>query len=521
MNAAPRKRMGEVLIELGLVDEGQLKKALDLGRQENLRLGEALICLGYLREDQVLDILKDLADIEVLEMDSTCIDKEVQTLLPSDRMHELMVIPLQADAAGATVAFADPLDYVAVERVKFLLSREVSPVLASRSQILDILDALDELGYGRHALELTQVRRKRLMVTIREMNLDKILSLLDDPQKTNLHLTVGSTPAVRSQGVFTRSKMPMITSEVMQDLITELLPKDRLNELRKSKEIEHTCIRNKGQRYRINVYTHRAGDLAVSARRLLEIIPTREDLGLPDALVEALDKHGIVLVSSTRGHGKDATIAALVDHINSTTACNIITYEDPIEYIHPHKLSNVNQRELGMDTAKESVDAFQHVFRHDPDVLVITDIKNPYMGETAVLAAQKGIRVIAGINAVDVFSAIEQVRATLPDDYLKELFLRSMSAVFAQRMLPTNGRRKHILVWEMLLLSNRIRNYIRDNKAYNIKGQASSHKDEYFPMEKKIAASIRAGYLEQEKVATEPYIDREMLDLYLSRVKGA
>ena len=122
------------------------------------------------------------------------------------------------------------------------------------------------------------------------------------------------------------------------------------------------------------------------------------------------------MVSSARGHGKDTTIAALVDHINSTRSCNIITFEDPIEYVHHHKSSNVNQRELGKDTSRNYAEIFDRVNNHDPDVLVISDIKDALMVETTVLAAQKGILVIVGINAIDVFSAIEQLISTLSDD---------------------------------------------------------------------------------------------------------
>ncbi|MFY9398812.1 MAG: ATPase, T2SS/T4P/T4SS family [Desulfomonilia bacterium] len=512
-----KRRMGEILVELGLIDEHRLRHALDISRKEHRKLGDTLIRLAYLSEDQVLGILKNLTEVPTIDMKRDVIGKVPQTLLPPERMRELMVIPLDIKDTSVIVAFADPLNYMTVEKVKFLLNRDVTPVLASEAQVQDILDYLDKAGYGKKPLELSSVRRSVSSITIGEMSPENILKLLDDPEITDLHISVGAAPAYRKRGVFKRSRMPIVTPGIMDDFLRDVLKDGERRELEEKKEVEFTYQKPGIGRYRMNLYSQKGGEITLAAKRLIEDIPSLASLGLPDSLTAQLDRKGLLVVSSARGHGKDTTIAALVDHINSTRSCNIITFEDPIEYVHHHKSSNVNQRELGKDTSRNYAEIFDRVNNHDPDVLVISDIKDALMVETAVLAAQKGILVIVGINAIDVFSAIEQLISTLSDDYMKALFSRSLLAAFAQRLIWSESSRKRVLIWEHLLGTPRIQKYIRDDKTYYIKGQAVSLKGEYFPIEESLARAVKNGLLTGDTILAEPWINQDVLRIYLER----
>ena len=512
-----KQRMGEVLVSLGLIDEYKLRHALEVSKKDNLKLGESLIRLGYLGEEQVLGILKNLIDVEVLNMKEGVIGKNAQTLLPPDRMREMKVIPLEVNGKGAVVAFADPLNYLVVENIKFLINKNVSPVLASLTQVEDILDHLDRVGYGVKNLELSVVRRSMMNMSAQDIDSTTILNLLDDQECTGLHLTVGSSPAVKVDGVFTRCNLPIITSAVMKKVIREIVPDDEIKQLIEKKEVEYSFERPGQGRYRMNIYYQNGAGITIAAKKLVEDIPSAASLGIPSMLTSLLDQRGILLISSVRGQGMDTTIAALVDHINSTRSCNIITFEDPIEYIHQHKMSNVNQRELGKDTDKNLSDVFDRVIKLDPDVLVITNLKDSFMMDTAVHAAHKGILVIAGINAIDVFSAIEQFVSSLSDDYKRALFPRSLLGVFAQRLVRSKSSRKRAIVMESLLATPRIQKYIRDDKVYYVKGQAPSLRGDYFPIEEGIAQTIKDGRLEYESVKNEPWINQDALKVLLER----
>jgi Tfp pilus assembly pilus retraction ATPase PilT len=137
--------------------------------------------------------------------------------------------------------------------------------------------------------------------------------------------------------------------------------------------------------------------------------------------------------------------------------------------------------------------------------------------DTAMRAALKGILVVAGINAMDVFSAMEQFMSILSDDYLRSMFSRSLLGVFAQRLIWSKPAKKRVLVWEGILASPRIQKYIRDDKVYHIKGQAPSLRGEYFPMEESIAQAIKDKRLDYESVKTEPWINQDALKGLLER----
>jgi twitching motility protein PilT len=513
-----KQMMGEVLVELGLIDEHRLRHALEVSKKNgNMKLGETLIRLGYLSEERVLEILRNLTGVLTLNMTTWTIKKHAQVMLPPERMKEMKVIPLDSNNKKAVVAFADPLNYVAVENIKFLINRDVTPVLASMAQIDDILAHFDHVGYGVKNLPLIEVRRSVLDITVQDLTASTVLRLLDEPGSTALHLSMGTSPVVRAGGHFKRSSLPLITASVMEKIVKEVIPDDEMELLKEKKEVEYTYAKPGMGRYRMNIYYQKGGEITVAAKKLEENIPSADLLGIPEMLISLLDKRGLLLVSSIRGMGKDTTIASLVDHINSTQNCNIITFENPIEYVHHHKMSNVNQREIGRDTDKNLDDVFDHVIKLDPDVLVISNLKDMYAMDTAVLAANKGILVIAGVNAMDVFSAIERIQSSLSDDYLRALFSRSLLASFSQRLIWSKPAKKRILVWETLLATRRIQKYIRDDKVYFVKGQAPSLRNEYFPIEESIALAIKQGRLDLDSVKNEPWINQDALKALVER----
>ncbi|HNY65344.1 MAG TPA: ATPase, T2SS/T4P/T4SS family [Deltaproteobacteria bacterium] len=514
---ADNRRMGEILVELGLIDEYRLRHALEVAKKENCKLGETLIRLSYLGEEQVLDILKDLIGVPTLDMKEGVIRKDAQTMLPQDRMREMKVVPIEVKNKTAVVAFADPLNYLAVEKVKFILNCDVTPVLATQYQVSDILDHLDRVGYGVKQVALSTVRRSVSTTAVTEMTPQNIIKLLNEPGSTDLHLSLGTAPALRVGGSFKRLNMPIITPGMMYEFVKEVLPDELNQELDEKKEVEFTYLKPGVGRFRMNVYYQKGGEIAVAMKKLVEDIPSVASLGLPDSLISLLDKRGLLVVSSARGQGKDTTIAALVDRINSTRSCNIITFEDPIEYVHHHRLSNVNQRELGRDTGKDLSEVFDRVMKHDPDVLVMSNVKDRYMMETAVLASLKGILVIVGLNAVDVFSAVEQIVSTLADDYMKALFARSMLATFAQRLVWSKTAKKRVLAWESLMGTPRVQKYIRDDKVFFIKGQAPTLRGEYFPMEESLARQVKSGLITEDTLQLEPWIQQDALKAYMER----
>ena len=303
----------------------------------------------------------------------------------------------------------------------------------------------------------------------------------------------------------------------MDRILKEILSEQEFKILKEKKEVECTYVKSGHGRYRLNIYFQKGGEITIAAKKLVEVIPSVSSLGLPAMLTSLLDRRGLLLISSARGQGKDTSIAALINHINNTQSCNIITLEDPINYIHHHRLSNVNQREIGHDTDKDLPEVFDKVIKLDPDVLVITNLKDMFMMDTAVRAAHKGILVIAGMNALDVFISIEQFMSSLSSDYMRGLFSRSILGAYSQRLIWSKNHRKMVSAWEGLLATPRIQKYIRDEKVYYIKGQATSLRGEYFPIEESIAEAIKAKRIDYESVINETWVNPDTLKALLER----
>jgi len=518
MERFQNKKIGEVLVELGLLDEQKLKVALEAQQKEGLKLGETLIKLGYLAEDQFLGILKNLTGIPILDMKNEIITKETQLLIPQERMKEFMAIPIATEGSIIKVAMSDPMNLVLVENVKYLLNRDIKVIMATQSQIEDILFTLNSIGFGKMNLNLKNVDRNPNVMNIISTDATYIFKLLNEPDITDLHLTIGAPPAIRKNADFTRTNLPAVTPDQMDKIIKEVTSNEYMDELKQKKEVEFTYIKRGVGRYRLNIFMHRDGEPAINAHKLIEDIPSYKEQGIPDFLMSNLaSQTGLFIVSSSGGQGKNRGIATIIDYINSNKSCNIVTFEDPIEYIHEHKLANVIQREIGRDTSKDTSVLFENVFKYDPDILVFGKITDGLMAKTALQATQKGILVIVGMLGIDVFSAIEQYLSLLSDEYMKALFSHSLMGVFSMKRIGAKEKHGGTVIWELLLGKSRVQKFIRENKVHFIKGQAQSLQGDYFPMEESLANAIKTGKIDLKTIEGEPGINKELLNGYLAR----
>ena len=518
MEKNPNRKIGEVLVELGLIDEQKLKTALETQEKLGLKLGETLVQLGYLAEDQFLGILGNLVGIPTLDMRNETITKEAQLLIPQDRMKEFMAIPIAAEGPVMKVAMSDPMNLVLVENVKFLLNHDIKVIMASQSQIEDILFTLNSIGFGKMNLHLKNVDRNPIVMNIFTIDATYIFKLLNEPDTTDLHLTIGASPAIRKNAIFTRTNLPAVTPEQMDKIIKEITSNEYIEELKQNKEVEFTYIKKGFGRYRLNIFMHRDGEPSINAHRLIENIPSYKGQGFPDFLISNLaSQTGLFIVSSPGGQEKNRAIATFIDYINSNKSCNIVTFEDPIEYLHEHKLANVIQREIGRDTAKNASALFEDVFKYDPDILVFSKISDNLMAKTALQATQKGILVIAGMQGIDVFSTVDQYLSLLSEEYLNALFSHSLMGVFTMKRIGAKEKNGGTVIWELLLGKARVQKYIRENKIHFIKGQAQSLQGEYFPMEESLANAIKDGKIDLKTIEGEPGINKDLLNGFLAR----
>ncbi|UCG78540.1 MAG: Flp pilus assembly complex ATPase component TadA, partial [Nitrospirota bacterium] len=241
--------------------------------------------------------------------------------------------------------------------------------------------------------------------------------------------------------------------------------------------------------------------VSISIRHLHDIIPSFEHLGLPSWLEKyALKTQGLILITGPASHGKTTTLAAMIDLINSKRKCNIVTLEDPIEYLHKHKNSNVNQREIGTD-AESFYDGMRSIFRQSPDVIVIGDMRDNETIEMALRAASTGHLVISNMHSFSTTSAIDGiVNSFLPHQQpqVKGLLADSLQLIFAQRLLPRIGSEDRILAFEKLIASYRIRNLIREGKAHQIRSQVQTDSDDFSSIDLSLVKLLNEGKITKE-----------------------
>lgn len=304
------------------------------------------------------------------------------------------------------------------------------------------------------------------------MNLT-IDSLLMDAQQrkaSDLHITVGVSPKCRVHGDLVDMGYEPLTPEDTQAIILPIVPKRLLDTLSQAGEVDFSyAIPNIG-RYRVNVFRQR-GSYALVIRIINTTIPKPQALGLPQAIVELTKKKkGLVLVTGPTGSGKSTTLASLLDIINENYANHIITLEDPIEYLHKHKQSIINQREIGTDSTSFA-NALRVVLREDPDVILVGEMRDFETIEIAVTAAETGHLVFSTLHTIGAVSTIDRIIDVFPPHQQQQIRVQLSSVlegVVSQQLIPTADGTGRVAAFEIMLPNPAIRSLIREGKNHQI-----------------------------------------------------
>ncbi len=308
-----------------------------------------------------------------------------------------------------------------------------------------------------------------------------LIPLLDECiriEATDLHLSVGYPPFFRVDGSLQPASGNPSLSHDQIGLITDSLIGNRdKGPLLEKGSLDGAFSHTDGSRFRFNVFRIQ-GELAVAIRRLDQTFQPLDELGLPVSLYQLCDlSQGLVLLAGPTSSGKSTTLATLIDRVNSSRRCHIITIEDPVEYIHRSRMSLVSQRQIGID-APSFYDALVAALRQDPDVILVGEIRDLPTMRTAIAAAETGHLVFATVHAGDSTGAIERVIAVFPGEE-QEGIRRQLSfvlrAVISQHLLPTDGDRdprevlgKRVIASEVLRVTPAVSNLIATGRTGQI-----------------------------------------------------
>ena len=237
------------------------------------------------------------------------------------------------------------------------------------------------------------------------MNLKQMMQEMLKRQASDLHLRVGIKPTVRDDGVLVPIDDQILYHEDMDKILSQILNEEQKERFMKKREMDLALSISKVGRFRINLYKQR-GTMGIAIRQVNTRVPNFEELNLPATIKDiAESKRGLVIVTGTTGSGKSTTLASIVEHINSTRAENILTIEDPIEYIYRDKKSIISQREVGGDTESFAT-ALRHAFRQDPDIILVGEIRDSDTMGIALTAADTGHLVLTTLHTLNAVETI-------------------------------------------------------------------------------------------------------------------
>src|SRR5208282_2567349 len=304
-------------------------------------------------------------------------------------------------------------------------------------------------------------------------NLHQLLKAMVEKGASDLHITTGSPPLLRIDGQIVPLKLPPLGPVETKQLCYSILTEEQKIQFEKTSELDLSFGVKSLSRFRANVFMQR-GAVAGAFRTIPFKILTFEELGMPAMVGELAQKpSGLVLVTGPTGSGKSTTLAAMIDKINSEQRCHIMTIEDPIEYLHPHKLSIVNQREVGTDTEGFKT-ALKYVLRQDPDVVLIGEMRDLETIEAALTISETGHLVFATLHTNSAVSTVNRIIDVFPAHQQAQVRAKLsfvLQGVLSQQLLARHNAPGRVLALETLVPNPAIRNLIRDDKVHQIYSQ--------------------------------------------------
>ena len=303
--------------------------------------------------------------------------------------------------------------------------------------------------------------------------LDDLLNYMVEAGGSDLHLTAGSPPVIRLRGEFTRiPNYDALTPSALRDALYAVMGGKQQHKFEEKKELDFAYTVPGKARFRVNVFQQR-GSIGSVMRVIPWDIKALEDLNMPEILGTFSDlPRGFVLVTGPTGSGKSTTLAAMIDKANRTRKGHIMTIEDPVEFIHQHRSSLVNQREVGEDTHSFK-DALKHVLRQDPDIILVGELRDLETISVALTAAETGHLVFATLHTQSAQETITRIIDVFPPEQQQQVrtqLAASLQGVVCQTLCKTRDGKGRVAAVEVMICDSGIRAMIRDNKLQQIQG---------------------------------------------------
>lgn len=331
--------------------------------------------------------------------------------------------------------------------------------------------------------------------------IEEILRVALDAGASDVHVTVGVPPKMRINGQLLTMDFGKMLPPDTKALLDEIMSERQKELFERQGEYDMSfSIPNMG-RYRVNAYKQR-GSVAIALRLVGTRVPSPEELGLPESVVELYQrKRGLVLVTGPTGSGKSTTLAAIIDKINHNRESHVITLEDPIEYLHQHKMSMVNQREIGLDS-QTYANALRAALREDPDVILVGEMRDFETISVAITAAETGHLVLSTLHTIGAASTVDRVIDVFPSHQQQQVrvqFANVLEAVISQQLIPRADGNGRVAAFEVLHANHAVRNLIREGKSHQLAGiMQTNRKAGMITMDEAIIQLYQAKVIDKE-----------------------
>ena len=328
------------------------------------------------------------------------------------------------------------------------------------------------------------------------MDIKTLLQYQIDVKASDLHLISALPPTVRIDGeLMYIPNVGILTPDQIAEFLKQILTSEQLERLNVNKEIDFSHSFSEKARFRVNAYTQK-GTLAATFRQIPLTIPSMEDLKLPKIFHSFSSlRQGLVLVTGPTGHGKSTTLAALINEINATRACHILTIEDPVEFIFRPQKSIISQREMRNDTHSWPI-ALRSALREDPDVVLVGEMRDLETIQAALTVAETGHLVLATLHTNSAAQSIDRIVDAFPEEQQSQIRLQLsnvIEVVFSQRLVAGIGGGR-FPAYEIMLGSTAIRTSIRDGKTHQIDGILQTSQELGMnALEKSLAELVNTG----------------------------
>ncbi len=465
------RRFGEALVDRHVLSRDSLESAIAEAERTNQPLPTVLLKLGLVGAKDLTAALADQLGVPFVDFLETPIHQEAPTLLTADLARKWLALPVDFEDHKLIVAFAEPADDNALAAVGAATTYEIIAAVADREELMGAIDMI--YGAAPQAEAAAESGAAAIWEGARtdDLHINDLLELVISWRGSDLHLAAGSPPVIRVNGDLRPiPDVPVLNGSQIRQMVYSILTQKQREKFEKELELDTSyALPGKG-RFRVNVFLQRDSVGAVMRAIPYQVIDY-DSLGVPPAVKTwAYLPRGLVLITGPTGSGKSTTLASLIDIVNRERSVHIMTVEDPIEFLHDHKRSLINQREVGEDT-HSFASALKHVLRQDPDVILVGEMRDLETISTALTAAETGHLVFATLHTQDAPQSIDRVIDVFPAHQQQQVRVQLASAlqgICTQQLIPTSDGTSRAIACEVMVATPAVRNLIREGKTHQV-----------------------------------------------------